>query len=60
MFYLVRWELGAPYSWLQNATEETLFVQLFLKCVRPSACKVVTCRPHFLRGVWALPTWPSH
>lgn len=33
--------------------------QLFLKCVWLWACKVVTCRPYFLRGVWALPTWPS-
>lgn len=25
------------------------------KCVWPCACKVIACRLHFLKGVWALP-----
>lgn len=29
------------------------------KRVRPRACKVIACRPHFLKGVWALPG-PHH
>lgn len=42
-------------------TEETLSMRSTAvpKCVRPWACKVIACRPHFLKGVWALPG-PRH